>query len=77
MSKINLKRIRKALVSGLAAAVTTGGGMLGAGADWRAAAGAALGAAILAAGSAYGIRNRLGVNELTSQLDEAKSARRP
>lgn len=69
--------MRKALVAAASAAATTGGMALGAGLDWRAAAGFALGGAIVAAGAVYGIRNKLGAAELQRELDQAVREGRP
>lgn len=68
---MNLKRMKKALVAGLAAGVMAGGAALGEGQDWRAAAGYGLAAALLAGFTTYSVPNKLTAAELRKLADQA------
>lgn len=71
MTKIDFGRVRKALMAALAAAVAAFGAGMAEGGDWRAAAGMALAAAVIAGGSTYAVPNRLGSQELYALAEQA------
>lgn len=74
MEKGKLRRIRKALVAAGAAAAAAFGAGLAEGGDWRAAAGMAAGAALIAGWATYAVPNKLSADELL-QLAEKASRR--
>lgn len=78
MSRINVRRIRKAVAAGVAAFAAELSTLALAGGPWGGdTVGAAAGLAVGVAALAYATRNKLGVNELREQLDRAVAERRP